>query len=151
MMAEQAMQQQLAENPEQFRERGVVVDVRGAGEMTPISPGALSMIGGLADAASTYYFLKRGQGSEGNALLGATRGHPEATALGALGGLAATKGVTALVRKVSPRLAEALAANLGALQAAYAVTNMGLTRSRGGNASSREYQNAMTHKVINGK
>jgi hypothetical protein len=88
-----------------------------------ISPELLHTLGGLADAASTYYFLKRGTGREANPMLNMTSNHPEATALGALAGLGITKGAAHLLRKLSPRLADAAAANLGAEQLALAVSN----------------------------
>ena len=95
-----------------------------AKESKPISPGMLATLGGLADAASTYAFMKTGRGVEQNPLVrGVAGSSPEKTGLAALGGLAATKGLTALLRKKWPRFADAIAANLGAEQLALAAHN----------------------------
>lgn len=148
-LADELLRRELNRDPEQFKEKkfDLGLDSNGS-EMKPISPDKLHTIGGLADAASTYAFLKRGKAKEGNALMGFAGGHPEVTALGALGGLAATKGITALIRKVNPKVADAVSANLGALQSAYSVSNLGIGR---GIKSSRDYQNSMINKVIEGK
>ncbi len=149
-LGEELMKRQLAEDPEQFKPKSFNLGLETYDSSTkPVDPHRLATIGGLADAASTYAFLKRGKAKESNALMGFAGGNPEATALGALGGLAASKGITALVNKFNPRLADALAANLGALQTSYAVGNLGLSRS--GINSSRDYQNAMIHKVVKGQ
>jgi hypothetical protein len=142
--ARELLARQMRENPDRFKTRKS--SVIGKGDDT-MSPDTLATIGGLADAASTYYFTKTGKAKESNALIGFTDSHPEATALAALGGLAASKGITALLRKVSPKLADAVASNLGAMQLAYGVGNMrmGPTRGRG---ASIAYQDTMTRKAI---
>jgi hypothetical protein len=146
-LGEQLLQREMARDPEQFKQ-----PITPAPKRSGMSPQTLATIGGLADAASTYYSLKTGRGRETNALLGATNSHPEMTALGALGGLAASKGITSLINRFSPRAADAVAANLGALQSAYAVGNLNLTRARGGgNNPSVDYQRTMTDKVIKGQ
>ena len=90
----------------------------------PMSPDTLHTIGGLADAAGTYYFMKRGTGVESNPLVTAIAGtSPARTGLAALGGLAATKGLKRLIGKKWPRVADALAANLGAEQLALGFNN----------------------------
>lgn len=148
-LADELMKREVARDPNQFKPQSFDLGLQSSGQsMKPIDPHKLATIGGLADAASTYAFLKQGRAKESNAMMGFTGGHPEMTALGALGGLAATKGITALTRKFSPKLADALAANLGTLQSAYAVSNLGLGR---GIDSSNDYQQAMTHKVIKGQ
>lgn len=143
-LARVVLEREMAKDPEQFR-----VPLMPASQSGGLSPDALATIGGLADAASTYAFLKRGRAKEGNALVGFTNHHPEATTLAAIGGLATTKGITALLRKVSPAAADAVAANLGALQLSYAVGNLGLTRST--LRSSEDYQRAMVNKVVTGR
>lgn len=139
-LGEELMKREVQRDPEQFKQQPMQPR-----QTSSINPHTLATIGGLADAASTYLMLKRG-GNEGNSMLGFTNNHPGMTALGALGGLAASKGVTALAKKFSPKLADALAANLGTLQTAYAVGNINSSHD-----SSRDYQNAMTNKVIQGK
>jgi hypothetical protein len=142
--ARELLEQQMRENPEQFKVRKSSIANKGDETM---SPSTLATIGGLADAASTYYFAKTGKAKEDNALIGFTNSHPEATALAALGGLAASKGLTALIRKMSPKAADAIAANLGALQLGYGVENIrkGATPGR---ASTEIYQNVMTRKAM---
>lgn len=146
-LGEELLRREMERDPEQFKQPIQPTPRKEGG----LSPGMLHTIGGLADAATTYAFLKRGSGRESNQLVGFTNQHPEATALAALGGLAATKGLTHLIGKFSPRAADAVSANLGALQSAYSVGNLGLTRARGGNNSSRDYQRIMTDKVIKGQ
>jgi hypothetical protein len=150
-LAEELLRRELATNPEQFKPKpfnlGLPdnIDI----EMKPISPGTLALIGGLADAATTYNFLKRRTGTESNAILGFTNNHPEATGAMALAGFLAARLANKGIRKLNPKVADAITANLGALQTAYAVGNIGTTR--GGQGSSYEYQDKMTEKVINGK
>jgi hypothetical protein len=138
----------MRRDPEQFKTKpGLDLGHEssgGVGDMKAISPDLLATIGGAADAASTYAFLKRGTGTEGNAMLKGTNNHPEATALAALGGLAATKALTKLIKRVSPRAADALAANLGNLQLGYAVGNLSLENE---GASSR-YQRTMQADAV---
>jgi hypothetical protein len=154
-MARELLDQQIRENPKQFiQKKGVPTR---DGSMKPIDPNTLATIGGLADAASTYYFTKSRKAPESNALIGFTGSHPEATALAALGGLAASKGITALLRKVSPKLANAVAANLGAMQLSYSVGNINADTSqnrwpRGFNkTTSGEYQRVMQDNVTRRK
>lgn len=144
------MKRELAKDPEQFKPKPFDLGLEPSGmpEIKAIDPHTLATIGGLADAATTYGFLKSGRAKESNAMMGFAGGNPEATALGALGGLAASKGLTHLIGKFSPRIADALAANLGTLQSSYAVSNLGIGR---GIKASRDYQNAMTNKVIKGQ
>jgi hypothetical protein len=114
-------------------------------EARALSPGTMHTIGGLADAASTYAFLKRGTGRESNPALNFTGGRPAATGLAALGGLAATKAATALLRKIAPSAADAVSANLGAQQLGMAVNNLDARRSQ---SSFNRYGQAMTHNAI---
>jgi hypothetical protein len=114
-------------------------------DMQAVSPGMLHTLGGLADAASTYAFTKRGTGRESNPALNFTKGNPEATGLAALGGLAVSKGATALLRKLSPKLADAVSANLGAQQLGMAVNNLDDRRSL---SSFNRYGQAMAHNAI---
>jgi hypothetical protein len=117
--AEELMRREMARNADQFREVRPV-DRSGGG----MSPHALATIGGLADAASTYAFMKRGTGREANGAVTAIAGtHPTATALTAIGGMLATKAATKAIGKKYPRLAAMLAANLGAEQLSLAVAN----------------------------
>jgi hypothetical protein len=137
-LAEELLQRELAAHPERF-----APEPRRSpdGPSRPmLSPEQLALVGGVADAASTYYFLKRGMGAEGNRLLGATNSQPVQTAMGALLGMAGTKVARDLIRKKFPAVADALAANQGAQQLALAVTNIDPSKP----ASMREYRAAMT-------
>jgi hypothetical protein len=87
----------------------------------------VALLGGTADAASTYTFLKRGTGVEGNAALGWAKNKPLVTALAAQAGAMGMIPVRKAIRKipkVGPQVADALAANVGALQGAYAGHNL---------------------------
>lgn len=113
-----------------------------------ISPGLLQTLGGLADAASTYAFLKRGDSTEANPLVGFTRNRAAATGVAALTGLAATKGATALIGMRFPRVADAIASNLGAEQLGLAVDNLRGLDARNGRSSYRTYNDALQRSVI---
>jgi hypothetical protein len=90
----------------------------------PIGTEKAAMIGGLADAASTYSFLKRGTGQEENAMFGGAKNSPLKTALGVATGAAAGMGARALLRKMGfKRLADMLAGTQGAHQIGLAAQN----------------------------
>lgn len=119
-LAQEVMQRELARDPEQFK---VDVPAQPKPEKT-ISPQHLATIGGLADAASTYAFMKRGTARESNPIARAMGGNsPERTALAAIVGLLATKAATGFIGKKFPKVADALAANLGAQQLSLATHN----------------------------
>ena len=114
------MQREIDQNPEQFKTR-VAEPQQKSGE---ISPKKLATIGGLLDAASTYAFLKKGTAKEANPMITAIAGDsPEATLGTSLGGLLLSKALTGLVGKKYPRVADAMAANMGASQMALGVDN----------------------------
>lgn len=139
-LAKHEMSRQLEKDPSQFK-----APVSPLPDKKPwLTPEKLATVGGLTDAASTYYFLKAGKGKESNAMLGFTNNHPEATMLGALGGLGLSKAATAVIRRLSPKAADAIAANLGALQLSY---GMGNTMPDRIHSSSRHYQ-AMMQRVM---
>lgn len=89
-------------------------------ELSTLTPKQALLLGGLGDAASTYTFLKRGKGVEGNAMLAFTKNKPLPTAMGALGGTLSALALHKLLSKKYPKLADTLAGGLGAYQ-------MGLT------------------------
>lgn len=93
-------------------------------QQTTLSPTAASIIGALADGASTYSFLKRGTGVEDNAMFGGLKGKPLATALSAAGtGLAAPLLGKLLKGKLPKGVIDALVANMGARTLATAGAN----------------------------
>lgn len=120
------MERELAKDPNQFKQKPLPT-----GDSGGMSPQTLATLGGLVDAASTYTFLKRGTHNEGNPMINMiSGGSPEMGGLAALGGLAASKGVTHLIGKKWPRVADAIAANLGALQLGYGTHNFAKTFNR---------------------
>lgn len=119
-MAKELMTRELETNPEQFNRSRPVRDI----QSDRLDPHTMATLGGLADAASTYYFMTQGR-KEANPLvrrLGGTS--PLKTGIAALGGLALTKLATKLIGKKSPEFAETLAAGLGAEQIGLAANNI---------------------------
>lgn len=90
----------------------------------PLHPALASLIGGLADTASTYTFLKRGTAREDNKLVAGLSKHPAGMALAGIGATLALQPARKLIGKASPQLANALAANQGALQLGYSAGNL---------------------------
>ncbi len=144
-MAQALMEQELARDPNQFRERPAHIDSQ---ERT-LSPAMLHTLGGLADAGSTYAFMKSGNGRETNPAVTAFAGNnPEKTLVASLAGLAATKGLTGLIGKKWPRVADALAANLGAEQLALAVNNTNIAAGQRPGDSFSKYGDTMVNAKI---
>jgi len=81
-----------------------------------IDPELLALLGGAADTASTYSFLKSGKVGEGNALYKPLKNNALATGLAVGGTSLGMKGIRHLIRKKYPKIADALAANQGAYQ-----------------------------------
>lgn len=83
---------------------------------TDMDPKMLALLGGIADGATTYKFMRQGDGTEENALLSG-RG-PVTTGVGAAlaGGVGATLLARALKNKVPQGVIDAILANLGATQ-----------------------------------
>ncbi len=91
--------------------------------VNPMSPHAASIMGGLADAISTYMFLKRGTATEDNAAVGGMHNSPAKVAGTAFAMIPAIQLAGKLVHKVAPRLSDAVLANQGALQTGYGANN----------------------------
>jgi len=144
-LASALLDRKMQENPDQFKTAiSRPVDRSESG----MSPHTLATIGGLADAASTYAFMKRGNMRETNPLVNAiAKGNPEMTGLTAIGGLLATKGLTHLIGKKWPKAADAIAANLGAQQLGLGVHNLANTTNmsynNGKTGSFDEYKNSI--------
>ncbi len=86
-------------------------------EMDALSPETVHLLGGLLDAGSTYAGMKMGKGREGNSMVNAVANQsPEMTGLTVAGGVLGSKLLAHLIRKKSPKVADALQANLGAQQ-----------------------------------
>jgi hypothetical protein len=146
-MAHQIAIREVERDPGQFKHGPSLQEIdRRPGGMTPDQ---LHTLGGLSDAASTYYFMKTGRGREANPLVTAGAGHtsPEATGLAALGGLGLTKLAKHLLARKWPGLADALAANLGAEQLSLAVGNVNHGDWRD-QSSFGEYGDAMTRHHV---
>ena len=142
------LEQEMTRDPEQFRRRSSVdLGLPEGFEMTPLSPGLTGLAGGLADAASTYYFLKKGTGREDNALLGKTGNHPATTAAAALGGYGLSKLFVKVLKKFSPAAADAVESNLGAMQLGYAAGNV----DDDVQSSSKQYQQMLMRNRTKGR
>lgn len=145
-MVKAAVAYEMATNPDQFKTPTPAAVDLGLGEgreMTPLSPRMAAWLGGLADAASTYHFLRQGTGTEGNALMRGVQS-PNKALVGALGGFAATQGLLAALRHIKRPVADAVEANLGALQLGYAANNM---NSRSAAPSSALYHGALMRNL----
>lgn len=82
-----------------------------------MSPEKLHTLGALADMTGTYFGLHNHKASEANPML--QHGGALGAGLGLVAQLGVTKGITGLTRKfISPKLADAIAANLGSQQMA---------------------------------
>lgn len=88
-----------------------------------ISPKNALILGGLADAASTYGFLKNGSGVEDNAMVGFAKNSPIGTGLAAAGGTLGALLIHKLLSKKMPKLADTLAGGLGGYQTTLAGWN----------------------------
>lgn len=105
-----------------------------------LSPNTTSLLGSIADAASTYNFLSKGEGSEGNVLLGGLGAKPATAALGAGGMGVGMMALASLVRKKYPKLADTLQGSLASRQLA-----IGLENTMPNNKSSDQ---SVTEKVM---
>ena len=134
-LGEVLMQREMTRDPEQFNTARPKFDLglqSGPDMGNPMSPESAATIGSLADAASTYSFLKRGTGTEGNAVMQHLGQHPEGTALGLIGtGLAMKAGRHLLRKGGMPRLADILAGVQGGNQIGIAAQNMRLGSGEG--------------------
>ena len=93
-------------------------------DVSPMNPYLASLLGGLADTASTYAFLKRGTASEDNALVAGLADKPgQMAGMGAAVNVALPLLLKHTLGKAHPKIAEALAANQGALQMGYGAIN----------------------------
>lgn len=115
--AQELMQREMQKNPAQFESRSVQ-----SREQRGMSPETLALLGGMADAVSTYAFLKRGTGHENNAMWQGMS--PAGTAASVAGAALAAKGGRALLRKFGKgTLADMLAGVQGANQIGLAALN----------------------------
>lgn len=116
----------------------------------PMRPESMALVGGLADAASTYAMLQSGTGREGNPLYAGLHDNPIATGAGVVGSVLVNKLIRALVRKKFPGLADAMAANQGREQLGLAAANTAHSLNGPPYMSSQDdYLNAMSRFQIN--
>jgi hypothetical protein len=87
-----------------------------------LNPTLLAMLGSVADGASTYRTMKRGNREDNAALQGMS---PTGTALSAMGSGLLGAGVSHLIGQKWPKVGRALAGNLGAHQIGIAANNLG--------------------------
>jgi hypothetical protein len=121
-LASQLLQRQMAQEDQQAPFRQPLIEpTQSPHPQKAFSPETAATLGGVADAASTYSFMKQ-HGNEDNAMLS---GHgPAATAGGVLGSWLAMRGVRELLRKAGANgLADAMAGSQGAMQMGYAGNN----------------------------
>jgi hypothetical protein len=114
---DQLIQQMVARElakPKPAFEQKIDYSIEPSMQPTTIKPETLATIGGLADAAGTYFGLKQGRASEANPMYSGMG--PAGVGASLIGQLLAQKGLTHMIRKVSPTIADAIAANQGARQ-----------------------------------
>jgi hypothetical protein len=96
---------------------------------TALSPKAALLLGSLADSASTYAFLKRGNGQrEGNPALGFFDEHPASVIPTAAAGALGYRAAYDLLHKHAPRVADTVAGLVGGFHGALAGNNIENTR-----------------------
>lgn len=106
---------------EMMKERFAPRQEDSAPDYKTLSPVQALLAGGLGDAASTYTFLKRGTGVEGNALISGM--DPLPTAIGAGTGTVGALFLREILKMKYPKLADALAGGLGGYQMTLAAGN----------------------------
>lgn len=95
-------------------------------EFSTISPDLALLMGGLADAGSTYNFLKNKTGTESNAIAAKLgNNQPGKTAALAAGTTLGTLLLKKLLEKKFPKVADTLAGGLGGYQMTVAADNLG--------------------------
>lgn len=114
--------------------------------VSPLPPKVASILGGVMDAAGTYYMLKTGKQTEDNKLLSGLNNHPEG--VGAVAGLStlALQPLFDLLAKRWPGVSKAVQSNLGALQLGYGTANFGNDRR----AARDVYSEAVTSNINKG-
>lgn len=131
-LAEELLKRELEKNADFGREKLFSLGMDASQGMIPLTPDQALLLGSLADAATTYTFLKRGKGTESNALIGFTKNHPEATAAASLGGTAASMGVKKLLERAGhKKLADMIGGGLGGYQFGVAMNNLDATSRSG--------------------
>lgn len=116
-----------------------------------LPPRLVSALGGTLDALSTYKFLKQDTGREDNAVVGGLNNSPARVAGLGLALVPATQLLWRALGKKAPALANAVAANQGALQAGYGALNMALSGSRfAGTSAADEYRAALVRGLNQG-
>lgn len=154
-LAHEVMARELQRDPAQFETPRQPPETR----TERLDPEMLALLGGLADAGSTYAFLKRGSGTESNAMFGGLKtaqgpipmaprpAKALATAAGVAGASLGVKGIRALLRKAGKGgLADTLAGVQGANQIGLAGLNL-LPRT---NSSDQAYIEKV-HGAITGR
>lgn len=125
LTAQDLMAHEVARDPNQFR--APVVSVPSG--RSSLDPELVALLGGIADAGSTYSFLKRGTGSEGNPIYKGLGNNPLATASSVFGSSLALKGLRSLMRRGGSKwdaVADILAATEGNARLGVAANNLRL-------------------------
>lgn len=107
---------------ELMKERFAPRDEKSVPEQTTLSPTQALLAGGLGDALSTYTFLKRGTGVEGNAAIDGMNPLPTAVAAGA--GTMGALLLREILKLKYPKLADTLAGGLGGYQTLLTAGNL---------------------------
>jgi hypothetical protein len=92
-------------------------------ETRPLSPDMVSLMGALADGASTTYEIAHNKATEANKAFGFTKNNPLATGAMAAGTGVGMMMIAKLLRKSHPKLAEMLQGPLASRQLAVGLTN----------------------------
>jgi hypothetical protein len=143
-LAKELMAREVNERPAQFDKRPALdLGLPPRSDVTPINPEAAALMGGLADAASTFSFLKRGTGVESNAMH--QQGDPLKTAASvAIAALLGSGGRHILRKMGHPKIADLIAGAMGGQQMGLAAQNL-QSDLRGGFTQASD--DAVTSKV----
>jgi hypothetical protein len=139
-LAQELMKREVMERPAQFNRpsSGIDLGLNPAIDVEPINPELGAVVGGLADAASTFSFLKRGTGKEGNAMWNGAKNSPGKTAAGVAASSLAAAGLRHLLRKKGHgKLADLIAGIMGGQQVGLAAQNAHHDSRGGFNSSSQ--------------
>jgi hypothetical protein len=143
-LTKQLMQRAMADKA---MPSGPLVPHEGPSAPTPLNPGAVSLLAGLGDAASTYNFLNKGTSHEDNAMWGGNANPMKVAAGVELENLITNAGLHMARKtnnKILRKLADLAQANFATHQTGLAANNLDLG---GGHLSSDE---RTTRQIMNG-
>jgi hypothetical protein len=139
-LAHEMLQRQMVDEDKKRPYRMPLIEPQGAPEAKPIAPELAAMLGNVADAASTYSFLKAGTSTEGNAMYKGMGDKPLATSMSVLGSGLASQAVRAILRHAGQKkLADTLAGVQGGQQMGLAGNNFAHMAKQRHDSSDHDY------------